>query len=173
MKNCKHCNAGFIDESRTQTALFCQIKCKNSYWYANNKERARATSRAYEEANPDIIRERKRNYMNKRRSEDLSFRLACNIRARVSRAMTKGFKKSSLSEYLGCTIEELKSYLESKFEPGMTWDNYGEWEIDHIYPLAKSNLTDPTVFAKVCSYTNLQPLWALDNKIKKDNICQN
>lgn len=173
MKNCKHCNKKFVDETRAQMALFCNDKCRNSNWYENNKEKANKRSRAYEAANSDIVRERKRNYMNKRRSEDLSFRLASNIRSRVSRAITKGFKKSSLSEYLGCTIEELKVYLESKFQPGMTWENYGEWEIDHVYPLAKSDLTDPTIFNKVCNYKNLQPLWASDNKIKKDNICQN
>lgn len=170
MKNCKHCNAEFIDETKAQMALFCNVKCKNTHWYINNKERAKSTVKTYETTNKEAVRERKRKYVNKRRSEDLSFRLASNVRARVSRAITKGFKKSSLSEYLGCTIEELKVYLESKFESGMTWENYGEWEIDHVYPLAKSDLTDPAVFVKVCGYTNLQPLWASDNKIKKDNI---
>jgi hypothetical protein len=169
-KNCKHCNAEFVDESRTQTALFCHKTCKNTYWYLNNKEYSIERSRAYEAINKDKVKERKRKYVNKRRSEDLSFRLAANIRARISRAVTHNFKHSSLSGYLGCTIEELKTYLESKFQLGMTWDNYGEWEIDHIYPLAKSDLTNPDIFAKVCNYTNLQPLWALENKIKKDSI---
>ena len=170
VKNCKHCNNQFEDKSPAKTALFCNKICKDAHWYVNNKERALKVARAYEKANPEAIKERKRNYVNKRRSEDLNFRLAANMRARVSRAVTKGFKHSSLSEYLGCTIEELKTYLESKFDSKMTWDNYGDWEIDHVYPLAKSNLSDPNVFAEVCHYSNLQPLWSNDNKTKKDNI---
>lgn len=170
MKNCKHCKNSFEDKSPAKTAIFCNKKCSTVYWYANNKEHANKRNKAYELANPEAVKERKRNYVNKRRSEDINFRLASNLRARVSRAITKGFKHSSLSQYLGCTIEELKIHLESKFKEGMTWDNYGDWEIDHIYPLAKSNLSDTNVFAKVCHYTNLQPLWSSDNKIKKDSF---
>ncbi len=170
MKNCKYCKNQFEDKSRNQSALFCSKEHKNLYWYMNNKEHANKVAKAYEVFNKEAVKERKRNYMNKRRSEDLNFRLAANMRARVSRAITKGFKHSSLSKYLGCTIEELKAYLAVKFESGMTWDNYGEWEIDHIYPLAKSNLIDPNVFAKVCHYTNLQPLWKPENRAKKDKV---
>lgn len=133
-----------------------------------NKERALLTARSYEAKNKELIRARKNEYMKNRKAIDINFRLACNIRARVSRAMTNNFKESSLSEYLGCSIPELKTYLESKFESGMTWNNYGEWEIDHIYPLAKADLTDKEVFLQVCSYKNLQPLWKLDNRTKKD-----
>jgi hypothetical protein len=172
MKNCKHCENQFKDNSRTNTALFCSKTCKNSYWYVHNKEHAIRRNRAYELANSDAVRSRKRNYVNKRRAEDLNFRIASNLRARVSRAIKNSFKHSTLSIYLGCTIEELKKHLESQFEPGMTWDNYGQWEIDHIYPLAKANLVDPMVFVEVCRYTNLQPLWKLDNKVKKDKVCQ-
>jgi hypothetical protein len=168
MKNCKHCDKSL--ENKNKSAIFCSSEHKDLYWYTHNKEHAKNTAHIYESNNKEAIRERKRNYVNKRRSEDLNFRLASNMRARISRAVTKGFKHTTLSEYLGCTIEELKSHLMTKFESGMSWDNYGKWEIDHIYPLAKSNLTDPDVFAKVCHYTNLQPLWKLDNRVKKDMI---
>jgi len=66
---------------------------------------------------------------------------------------------------LGCTIDELKARLESPFQPGMTWDNWGlyGWHIDHIIPLASFNLEDREQFLKVNHYTNLQPLWCDDN----------
>jgi hypothetical protein len=57
--------------------------------------------------------------------------------------------------------------MESKFQPGMTWDNRGkEWHIDHIIPLATFNLQDRRQFLVACHYTNLQPLWARDNMVK-------
>jgi hypothetical protein len=60
----------------------------------------------------------------------------------------------------------LRARLEVKFQQGMSWDNYGQWHIDHIKPLAKFDLTDRTQFLAACHYTNLQPLWAEDNLSK-------
>ena len=63
-------------------------------------------------------------------------------------------------------------HLESQFKVGMTWDNYGEWHIDHIKPLAAFDIKDPAQVAEASHYTNLQPLWAMENftKSKKRNI---
>ena len=73
---------------------------------------------------------------------------------------------------MGCSVEELKKYLESKFYPHsetgeiMSWENYGEWHIDHRKPLKMFNLSKREELLKACHYTNLQPLWAKDNLIK-------
>lgn len=166
MKNCKHCCNQFEDKSRNKSALFCSKECKNIFWYQGNKDRAIANSIKYETNNVDKVRQTKRNYVKKRRHEDLNFRLASNLRVRLSRALSYGFKTTSLSEYLGCSLEDLKSYLESKFEPGMTWQNYGEWHIDHIEPLCKFDLTDQVQLKEACCYGNLQPLWKRDNLVK-------
>jgi hypothetical protein len=75
-------------------------------------------------------------------------------------------KAGSAVSDLGCSIPELKAYLEKMFQPGMTWENWGAWHIDHIIPLASFDLTDREQFLKACHYTNLQPLWAPDNQRK-------
>jgi len=165
-QECKNCNTEFIDRSRSKTAIYCSNNCKDSGWYKDNKKHALATSRFYESLNKEVIKERKRNYTVNRRKTDLNFKLACNLRARLSRALKGNFKKSSLSEYLGCRIDFLKQHLESKFLPNMTWTNYGQWHIDHIKPLSAFNLSDPDQLKKACHYTNLQPLWAKDNLSK-------
>ncbi|MEM4726061.1 MAG: hypothetical protein QXG63_03905 [Nitrososphaerales archaeon] len=81
-------------------------------------------------------------------------------------------KRSSSVKDLGCSLEEFKRYLESKFQPGMTWNNYGKngWHIDHIKPLCSFDLTDTEQVKLACHYTNLQPLWWSDNlsKISRD-----
>lgn len=79
-------------------------------------------------------------------------------------------KVGSAIKDLGCSVEFFKKYLESLFLEGMSWDNYGEWHIDHKIPLSSFNLLDHKELSKACYYTNLQPLWAIDNLMKADKI---
>ena len=92
------------------------------------------------------------------------------VRQRVLGALRRAAvsKTSSVSRLLGCTGKELVAHLESKFQPGMTWENRGfkGWHIDHIRPLSSFDLTDPAQLAAACHYTNLQPLWWRDNLSK-------
>ena len=93
-----------------------------------------------------------------------------NLRRRVSLALNGLNKSKSTIELLGCTIDEFKIYISNKFDSQMSWDNYGiyGWHIDHIIPCSSFDLTDPKQ-QKICfHYTNLQPLWAIDN-LKKGN----
>lgn len=75
-------------------------------------------------------------------------------------------KSDKTVDYLGCSIPELMLYLQTKFKPGMSWDNYGKWEIDHILPAAGFNLTCPLQQDICFHYTNLQPLWMPENRSK-------
>jgi len=75
-------------------------------------------------------------------------------------------KSKKTKELLGCTVEELKRYLSNKFVDNMSFENYGKWHIDHIIPCASFDFSKPEEQAKCFHYTNLQPLWAIDN-IKK------
>jgi hypothetical protein len=94
------------------------------------------------------------------------------IRSRVWQALKKQkvTKTQKTNELIGCSIIKLQSHLESKFQPGMNWGNYGRkgWHIDHIIPLSSFNLSDPDQLKIATHYTNLQPLWWFDN-IKKSN----
>ena len=79
-------------------------------------------------------------------------------------------KNSRMIELLGCSKPFLKEYIEKKFKKGMSWNNYGKWHMDHIYPLSKFNFDNPNSLKKACHYSNLQPLWAIDNIKKKNKI---
>lgn len=97
-------------------------------------------------------------------------RLRIILRSRLCSAIKNGYKAGSFVRDLGCTIEQLRAYLEEQFKPGMTWDNWAldGWHIDHIKPLTSFDLTDREQFKKACHYTNLQPLWAEENFSKQD-----
>ena len=99
---------------------------------------------------------------------DLNFKLANNLRTRLYIAIRDSQRVGSAVEDLGCSIDEFKLYVENKFDEGMTWDNWSEdgWHIDHVIPLASFDLTDRNQFLNACHYTNLQPLWAVDNRRK-------
>ena len=104
------------------------------------------------------------------RQTDLNFRMLGNLRTRIYHAMKKDTKGKKTKELLGCSIQELKIYLESKFREGMSWGNYGKygWHIDHIIPCSMFDLTNFEQQKKCFHYSNLQPLWAVDN-LKKYN----
>ena len=72
---------------------------------------------------------------------------------------------------LGCSMDFFRDYIESQFEPWMTWDNWGidTWHLDHKVPLANFDLSDKAQFLKACHYSNYQPLSAKDN-LKKNRF---
>lgn len=96
-------------------------------------------------------------------------RLRCNIRKRLHKVLkTKRLSKNNkLNDYIGCTKDELIYHIEKQFQPGMSWDNYGEWHLDHIKPLSLGNTSHE--IESLNHFENLQPLWAYDN-IKKSNF---
>ena len=104
-------------------------------------------------------------YQKNRAKHDLDYRLRNSLRARVRAALKYQSVSKDLgtAKLIGCTIAELREHLEEQFIGGMTWDNYGDWHIDHIKPCAAFDLSDPKQQKKCCHYSNLQPLWAKDN----------
>ena len=134
--------------------------------YHKNPEKVKSVGALWRHANGDALRRK----ANDRRRADLNFKLKVSLRDRIRKALHSDAKTGSAVRDLGCSITELKRYLESKFQDGMTWDNWGlrGWHIDHIVPLSSFDLTDRAQFLKACHYTNLQPLWAEENWSKSD-----
>lgn len=140
------------------------ISAYQKEWYSENAEHCKKRSIEYNRENKSKRRIRHRT----RLKSDINFKLRCNLRGRLGKALVNNHKSGSAVRDLGCTIPQLRKYLESKFQPGMTWDNYGRngWHIDHVKPLALYDLSDPKEIKLATHYTNLQPLWAKDNLSK-------
>lgn len=132
-------------------------------WYRENKTRSINISRKYQKENSDRIRRNKRRRAKERRKEDPRYRAERRVRHRVWKAINRfgAKKKSSTFNIVGCSQWYLFKHIEDQFLEGMSWDNYGEWHIDHIVPLASAEKEDDII--RLCHYTNLQPLWAKDN----------
>ncbi len=135
----------------------------------NAPKRAIAT-KAWKAAHPDQVRLSYRAYHTNRMKTDLNYRIRTNVRKRCRIAIKKGLKSGSAIRDLGCTIPEFKSYLEALFQPGMTWDNWGnghgKWNIDHIIPLASFDLTQRDQFVQAVCFINQQPMWWEENMRK-------
>jgi len=113
----------------------------------------------------------------KEKSEnDVKYILVRRLRHRLYNAFkAKGIKKSNTTMNLcGCSPDELRKHIENQFSkhPGMSWNNRHMWHIDHILPINSFDITDVEQQKKCFHYTNLQPLWAMDNLLKSDKIIQ-
>lgn len=184
-KVCRKCNTevskanAYTNRGSVATICkLCTLKDSKSY-YAVNKQRILENVKTYQKCNRKLINKRKRTYNNEymknRLQTDITFKLKTRLRTRVREVLkSKNIHKSeSMNKYIGCTVEYLKQHLESQFQPGMTWDNWGVngWHIDHIIPASLASTAEELY--KLCHYTNLQPLWAHDNRLKSDKIQHN
>lgn len=143
---------------------------RKQQWRKDNPEREAETKKQYVNENRDKLNEYQRKWKQEKRNTDEAYKLKSNISRRIRyelNTLLKGKKTKQTTELTGCSIEELKIYIESKFEESMTWDNYGKiWEIDHIIPCACWNLSEE--FDNKCcwNYRNLRPLLKEQNRSK-------
>jgi hypothetical protein len=107
-------------------------------------------------------------YEKNRKLTDPEFKLLKTLRSRLGTAINRqnSSKNNTTIELVGCSVSFLKGFLEAKFKEGMTWENHGEWHIDHIKPCASFNLLNEEEQKKCFHYTNLQPLWATEKLSK-------
>ena len=153
-----------------------QINEYKKKWYEENKENIYLYQLKYRNENKDFIKQRYSNRIN----NDPVFALKISIRKNISKAFKRnGFGKNNKTEMIiGCSFDELKKYIESKFESWMNWENRGKykrgvfnygWDIDHIIPTSTAKTMEELI--KLNHYTNLQPLCSHVNRdIKTDNI---
>jgi len=136
-------------------------------WYEQNKEHRKQYLKEYREKNIDKIREVKRNYERTRKSKDPLYKLISNFRTAIYQVLKESNveKNGHYFDILQYTPDELIFHLENQFKDGMTWDNYGEWHVDHIKSIASYNIQEigDSEFMECWSLENLQPLWGEEN----------
>ena len=149
-----------------------KIKQKNKEYREKNKDKIKQQNKEYREKNKDKFKEYNKNYKcehNKNPQKCIICKpysyLAELQRKRVIHLLNSK-KDKKTTEYLGCDKKTLYNHLDKQFKDGMTWENKGEWHIDHIRPCASFNLELEDERMKCFHYTNLQPLWATDNLSK-------
>lgn len=108
----------------------------------------------------------------KKNMNNIEFRTKKRLRGRIYVALKRGIKSESTMKLLGCSIDYFKKYFESLFTDGMNWNVYlkGGIHIDHIIPCKNFDLTNSEEQHKCFHYSNLQPLWELDNLRKGVSI---
>lgn len=139
--------------------------------YDRQKDRDR--HKRYLENSSEIQRAKRRERFRlaqKRRRKSDSYRIEDSLRRRLNKALHGKAKYESALKVLGCSVEDFKIYLESKFDVGMSWENYGQWHIDHIMPCAIFDLSKPEHQKRCFHFSNMQPMWAEDNLRKRDKI---
>jgi hypothetical protein len=141
-------------------------------WRQENQQIVSARKKAYETEHADARRKRKRAYDKSRLASDPVYKLNLYLRKRLNLALKNNSKAGSAVRLLGCSIDDFKARLEAMWSPGMSWDNYGDWHIDHIQPLAAFDLLDKAQLAVACHFSNLQPLWKADNLRKGAGMVQ-
>lgn len=171
---CKICNFEYYISNKAKIALRkleyrkknkLKIAIKDAKNYQKNKVKIAITAATYRQKNKSTLRAKKSIYRKNKIKSDVRFKLSRNLRTRLYHALMGNSKAGSAVRDLGCSLEELKAHLESKFQPGMSWENWNStgWHIDHIISLSKFNLTNREDLLKACHFSNLQPMWALEN----------
>jgi hypothetical protein len=199
-KTCNTCNINkpvmeFSPTSSYQGKKYYRGECKSCNRDIQKKPNRKASQKKYrasekyketrkEYRHQPEVREKERIYDNTKRlsyrkarfevryNSDPLFNLKHRLRCRLYDMLRKRkwHKANSFVKYIGCTLSELHTHIENQFIVGMTWEKVmnGEIEIDHIIPL--SSAKDSESMMKLCHYTNLQPLWKLDNRQKSDKM---
>lgn len=138
----------------------------------------RAKALAYYYKHHEKLKERSRSYMSRMydaSDKDSEFRIKLKLRSRIHHAIKQGggIKPARTMEITGCTVQQLKAWLETQFRPRMSWANFGHgWHIDHVLPCASFDLSDKDQVRQCFHYTNLRPLWAKENLRKSDTITE-
>lgn len=184
---CKSCNKKYMSEyyeNNKDAWIDYSIKNNNTIerrekkkeYATKNKHKIKEYQKKYREENKEALKEKRKSY-NKVRMERHKYRYKNDLDYKIKKIhryilksfmkrMKMGSKKDTTSKLLGYSYSDLKKHIESLFLDGMSWDNHGEWHIDHIRPISSFDIdTDPSV---VNALENLQPLWALEN-LKKSN----
>jgi hypothetical protein len=180
-------NQIILDVSGTKTCITCNIEKPYAAFRINHKttdsisqscteclpknnwtkEKQAASEKKYRMNNPEKIREKER-----RQALNINRRVRNSLNKRIVESLSahRSYKTNKTVIYLGCDIPYFRKWIEFLFKEGMTWENYGQWHLDHVTPCASFNLTIEEEIKHCFSWKNIQPLWAKDNQSKNDKI---
>lgn len=179
---CKECRSNIYKENPEPT------KIRAHRWYQENREHATKKSEEWERSNPEkrreIVGRYRKKYPEKAKerqrkaykvmSLNPKFRLNNSMRSRIYDSIKQNKNGNHWEGLVGYTLNMLMNHLESLWEHRMSWDNYGEWHIDHIIPVSVFNFSEPEHidFKRCWALTNLQPMWAKENMSKWAKISE-
>ncbi len=190
MKQCKKCLRN-LEYSNFYQADDCPngrnickecIKKYGKKYYSDNKGKVLANNKSYRDLYVENIKKKRKEYYEKNReiltlkqrerleSMDIISKSKLSIITSIRSSYYRmGYKfPGNIEDIIGLDILEFTNYIESKFLPGMSWDNRSEWHIDHIIPVSVA--TNITEVNKLNHYSNLLPIWKTKNLIKSGNI---
>jgi hypothetical protein len=168
----------YIEQNRERKAQADKL------YREQHKEKKAQTDKAYQKQNREKIKQQQKDwysankhkvhayqikYRVERSQTDCLFKLKIALRMSLHKVFEriKQSKPADTLTLLGCTWEEAKAHFESLFQEGMSWENHGEWHIDHIRPVSSFGIDELHLINVI---SNLQPLWAKDNLIKSDRF---
>lgn len=160
---CKQCRAATGREKRALQPKILRIKLSDE----ERKRHSLKSNRQWRLKNPEKAKIACRNWYRR-----IKNKITVCLGNRVYESLNGNLDRKILWEILGYTYEEFAKHIEKHFQSGMTWNNHGEWEIDHIIPISFFNFQSPNdVEFKMCwKLENIQPLWKHQNKQKGDKI---
>jgi hypothetical protein len=166
--DCKDCQKKYRDSVKEKRIEYDRL------YYIVNKEIKNNYKKKYYKENKTKIIKKITEYQDKKCKNDSIFAFGRKVRNMVRSSFNRKqnrYKKPQRTELiLGCSIEEFKNYIESKFTKGMTLENHGEWHLDHIIPIASAKSEEEILILN--HYTNFQPLWAKDNLSKSSKVLE-
>ena len=185
--DCNDCRKEYRDKNKAH------IKQKNQIYFKENKEALLQKNKIYRESNADAISIQRQKYRNQdavkehvkqkqkeylpircqkireKRKNDINFQMSEILRSKIHKMLHN--KETSYIKYIGCDIDFLKSWLEFRFDSKMNWTNLGTcWQIDHILPINKFDMTNENDIRICFHWTNLQPLDSYENRQKSNKI---
>ena len=159
---CKACCQEYCTKYRSTHKL--RVAARHEKYRNEHREEVRKRNREYRRTH----KAQRNEFRKQKRITDIEYKIKCNLRTRIWSAVKNNIKCESTEKLIGCSIKDLKNYLKARFVKNMTFDNYGKWHIDHIKPCDSFDLSKESEQRKCFHYSNLQPLWELEN-LKKSN----
>lgn len=182
VKKCNRCGETYpLDKqyfySSTNNITGFQARCKQCASELEKEKRIKSGKQIYESR--EAVVEYRRKYHPHRTVTPLENKLHMLMRAHLNKVLNGNKNGRRWETLVGYTVKDLKKYLEKQFTEGMNWGNYGRsnkgkrvWQIDHIIPKSAFRITstDDFDFKRCWALSNLQPLWAEDNRTKWDKV---